>query len=419
MQRTDVLVVGAGQAGLAMSHCLSARGIAHVVLERGRVGESWRSERWDSLRLLDPELDDAGCPATAMPGRTPTASWRATRWSRCSTTMPRRSRAPVVGRAPVRALRRGRRRLSRRDRRPAAGSPAPSWWRPAPAAGRGCPASPRRCRRHRPGHARRLPAAGRPARRRRAGGGRLVDRAAARRRRSHASGRPVTLAVGRHLRMVAPLPRPRHLRLAGRWPGSPARAGGGSRTSPPPGGSRRCSSRAAGRSIWRGWPPRACGSPAGSKGIDGARLALGDDLAEDCAASDARLAPGARPDRRARSPPPGSRRRRIRRPGRARSIRRATCRQPRPRGRGHRERGLGDRLRARLSLAEAAGARRALARSRTRGGVTAAPGLYALGLRFQCRRNSNFIDGVGRDAEALADRASRATSARRWPREDA
>ena len=54
MQRTDVLVVGAGQAGLAMSHCLSARGIAHVVLERGRVGESWRSERWDSLRLLTP-----------------------------------------------------------------------------------------------------------------------------------------------------------------------------------------------------------------------------------------------------------------------------------------------------------------------------------------------------------------------------
>ena len=36
------------------------------------------------------------------------------------------------------------------------------------------------------------------------------------------------------------------------------------------------------------------------------------------------------------------------------------------------------------------------------GGVTAAPGLYVLGLRFQCRRTSNFIDGVGRDAEALA-----------------
>ena len=37
-----------------------------------------------------------------------------------------------------------------------------------------------------------------------------------------------------------------------------------------------------------------------------------------------------------------------------------------------------------------------------RGGVTAAPGLYVIGLRFQTRRNSNFIDGVGHDARAIA-----------------
>jgi len=47
-------VIGAGQAGLAMSRCLADRGVNHVVLERGRVGERWRSERWDSLRLLTP-----------------------------------------------------------------------------------------------------------------------------------------------------------------------------------------------------------------------------------------------------------------------------------------------------------------------------------------------------------------------------
>lgn len=52
--RTDVLIIGAGQAGLAMSCCLTAYGIDHVVLERGRVAERWRSERWDSLRLLTP-----------------------------------------------------------------------------------------------------------------------------------------------------------------------------------------------------------------------------------------------------------------------------------------------------------------------------------------------------------------------------
>jgi putative flavoprotein involved in K+ transport len=52
--RTDVLVIGGGQAGLAMSHCLTGHGIDHVVLERGRTAERWRSERWDSLRLLTP-----------------------------------------------------------------------------------------------------------------------------------------------------------------------------------------------------------------------------------------------------------------------------------------------------------------------------------------------------------------------------
>ena len=51
---TDTVVIGGGQAGLAMSCCLTERGIDHVVLERGCIGERWRSERWDSLRLLTP-----------------------------------------------------------------------------------------------------------------------------------------------------------------------------------------------------------------------------------------------------------------------------------------------------------------------------------------------------------------------------
>jgi putative flavoprotein involved in K+ transport len=48
------VVVGAGHAGLAMSRCLSDRSIDHVVLERGEVAHTWRTERWDSLRLLTP-----------------------------------------------------------------------------------------------------------------------------------------------------------------------------------------------------------------------------------------------------------------------------------------------------------------------------------------------------------------------------
>jgi putative flavoprotein involved in K+ transport len=51
------VVIGAGHAGLAMSRCLAARSIEHVVLERGDVANSWRTERWDSLRLLTPNWE--------------------------------------------------------------------------------------------------------------------------------------------------------------------------------------------------------------------------------------------------------------------------------------------------------------------------------------------------------------------------
>ena len=52
--QTTTVIIGGGQGGLAMSRCLSDRSIDHVVLERGEVANSWRTERWDSLRLLTP-----------------------------------------------------------------------------------------------------------------------------------------------------------------------------------------------------------------------------------------------------------------------------------------------------------------------------------------------------------------------------
>lgn len=52
--RTTAVVVGAGHTGLAMSRCLAERSIDHVVLERGEVANSWRTERWESLTLLTP-----------------------------------------------------------------------------------------------------------------------------------------------------------------------------------------------------------------------------------------------------------------------------------------------------------------------------------------------------------------------------
>jgi len=53
-QHQDIVVIGGGQAGLAMSAVLQRRGLEHVVLERGQVGGRWRTERWDSLRFQFP-----------------------------------------------------------------------------------------------------------------------------------------------------------------------------------------------------------------------------------------------------------------------------------------------------------------------------------------------------------------------------
>lgn len=52
--RHETVIVGGGHAGLALSAHLSRLGREHVILERGRVGERWRSERWDSLMFQFP-----------------------------------------------------------------------------------------------------------------------------------------------------------------------------------------------------------------------------------------------------------------------------------------------------------------------------------------------------------------------------
>lgn len=56
------VVIGAGHAGLAVSHQLTERAVDHVILERGEVANTWRKERWDSLRLLTPNWQ------TRLPG---------------------------------------------------------------------------------------------------------------------------------------------------------------------------------------------------------------------------------------------------------------------------------------------------------------------------------------------------------------
>ena len=58
VEKIDTLVVGGGQAGLAMSEHLSKCGVPHLVLERHRIAERWRSERWDSLVANGPAWHD-------------------------------------------------------------------------------------------------------------------------------------------------------------------------------------------------------------------------------------------------------------------------------------------------------------------------------------------------------------------------
>ncbi len=58
IEKVDTLVVGGGQAGLAMSEHLSNCGVEHLVLERNRIAERWRSERWDSLVANGPAWHD-------------------------------------------------------------------------------------------------------------------------------------------------------------------------------------------------------------------------------------------------------------------------------------------------------------------------------------------------------------------------
>ncbi|WP_135506166.1 flavin-containing monooxygenase [Roseovarius aestuariivivens] len=57
-EKTDTLIVGAGQSGIAMSEHLTELGVPHIVLERNRIAERWRSERWDSLVANGPAWHD-------------------------------------------------------------------------------------------------------------------------------------------------------------------------------------------------------------------------------------------------------------------------------------------------------------------------------------------------------------------------
>lgn len=90
----DVLIIGAGHAGLAMSHVLGRSGIEHAVLERGEVAHSWRTQHWDSLRLLTPNWMTR-LPGCAYEGDDPDGYMRADEVAGFIARYARRNAAPV------------------------------------------------------------------------------------------------------------------------------------------------------------------------------------------------------------------------------------------------------------------------------------------------------------------------------------
>jgi len=96
----DVVVIGAGHSGLAMSQALSARSIGHVVLERGEVANAWRTERWDSLRLLTPNWM-CRLPGYRYEGDDPDGYLRAAEVAHFVASYARHIEAPVHTRTTV------------------------------------------------------------------------------------------------------------------------------------------------------------------------------------------------------------------------------------------------------------------------------------------------------------------------------
>ena len=398
MQRIPVVIIGAGQAGLAMSHCLGRRGVAHVVLERGRVAERWRTERWDSLRLLTPNWMSR-LPGWSYRGAAPDGFMPCRELVRHFEAYARSTQAPVQSGVAVQALRRGP--FGYRVE-----TSAGAWEAEAVVVATG------HCDRPAvPGWAQALPAAIRqvtPADYRNPAqlpeGGVLVVGASATgvqlAEEIQRSGRPVHLSVGRHTR----LPR-RHrgrdiwcwLDRSGLLDEPTTRHADLARAQRQP--SFQLVGRSYGGTIDLGTLQGAGVRLIGrAKGAEGSRVHLQDDLGATIGAAqqalerllarldlvaDAAGAPCEAGAARHIAVPAAPTTMDLEAEG-IRSVVWATgyCR---------------DYPWLQVPVLNHAG------EIIHRGGVTPAPGLFALGLRFMRRRRSGFIDGVGRDAAELTE----------------
>ena len=66
----SVIVIGGGQAGLAISYCLKNRGIDHLILEKNYIGYAWQEKRWDTFCLVTPNWQ-CTLPGYHYPGKDP------------------------------------------------------------------------------------------------------------------------------------------------------------------------------------------------------------------------------------------------------------------------------------------------------------------------------------------------------------
>ncbi|WP_448207171.1 NAD(P)-binding domain-containing protein [Azospirillum sp. sgz302134] len=398
MQHTDAIIIGAGQAGLAMSVCLGRRGIDHAVLDRGRVAERWRSERWDSLRLLTPNWMSR-LPGWSYRGSDPDGFMTVPEVVRFLEDYARAGSAPVESGVTVRAVERtanGYRVETDRGDRMA---------RVVVLATGHCdiPLVPAMAR-HLPADIRQTTPSGYRNPDSLPDGGVLVVGASATgvqlAEELHRSGRPVTLSVGQHTRLPRlyqgrdilwwmdriglldeRADRSRDLRRARAQPslqlvGHPDR-------------------RSIDLATLRDQGVRIVGRTAAmdGSGADGSSVHVSDDLAETTAAAQATLERLlARIDAAAGLPAGEAPRPIVLEPSPTRIDLRAEGIRSVVWATGYRR----DYGWLKVPVLDAAG------EIIHHGGITPSPGLYALGLRFLRRRKSNFIDGVGADAEELA-----------------
>ncbi|HEY0836895.1 MAG TPA: NAD(P)-binding domain-containing protein [Azospirillum sp.] len=396
MQHSDAVIIGAGQAGLAMSHCLGRQGIDHVVLDRGRVGERWRSERWDSLRLLTPNWMSR-LPGWSYRGADPDGYMTMPEVVRYLEDYARSSAAPVETGTVVRAVERtphGYRVETNRGVRATRAVVIATGQCDVPMVPAMARHLPPDIHQITPQHYRnpdQLPEGGVLVVGASATGVQLAEEL-------HRAGRPVTLSVGRHTR----LPRLYRGRDILWWMD---RIGVLDETADQVPDIVRARAQPSLQLV--GHPDRrtidlmtlreqGVRIVGRAEGIDGHRVGIRDDLAETTAAAQRKLERLlARIDARTGDGGPF-----------AREV-------PAPIGLGPSPAALDLRAEGIRSVVWATGYRRdygwlkvpvldAAGEVVHHGGITPSPGLYVLGLRFLRRRKSNFIDGVGADAEELA-----------------